>query len=223
MTKRNEFSVTEEMKTYLNKVLEVNESINLTRVTDVQQAILLHLEDSLAVYEEFCNSPHGLYADLGSGGGFPGVPLALASGRKTLLVDSVKKKMAAVNHILEDMHLTDLITTCDLRAEELALEKPNEFSVITARALTSLPSLMELASPLLKQGGILIALKSKEENEFSNSQLENKLGLRKIKERSYFLSDQETYRVVYVFEKYKDPEVKLPRRPGMAQKRPYLK
>ena len=103
------------------------------------------------------------------------------------------------------------------------MEKPNEFSVITARALTSLPSLMELASPLLKQGGILIALKSKEENEFSNSQLENKLGLRKIKERSYFLSDQETYRVVYVFEKYKDPEVKLPRRPGMAQKRPYLK
>lgn len=223
MTKRNEFSVTEEMKTYLNKVLEVNESINLTRVTDVQQAILLHLEDSLAVYEEFCDSPNGLYADLGSGGGFPGVPLALASGRKTLLVDSVKKKMAAVNHILEDMHLTDLITTCDLRAEELALEKANEFSVITARALTSLPSLMELASPLLKQGGTLIALKSKEENEFNNSQLENKLGLRKIKERSYFLSDQETFRVVYVFEKYKNPEVKLPRRPGMAQKRPYLK
>lgn len=223
MTKRNEFSVTEEMKTYLNKVLEVNESINLTRVTDIQQAILLHLEDSLAVYEEFCDSPNGLYADLGSGGGLPGVPLALASGRKTLLVDSVKKKMAAVNHILEDMHLTDLITTCDLRAEELALEKANEFSVITARALTSLPSLMELASPLLKQGGTLIALKSKEENEFNNSQLENKLGLRKIKERSYFLSDQETYRVVYVFEKYKNPEVKLPRRPGIAQKRPYLK
>lgn len=223
MTKRNEFSITEEMKTYLNKVLEVNESINLTRVTDIQQAILLHLEDSLAVYEEFCDSLNGLYADLGSGGGFPGVPLALASGRKTLLVDSVKKKMAAVNHILEDMHLTDLITTCDLRAEELALEKANEFSVITARALTSLPSLMELASPLLKQGGTLIALKSKEENEFNNSQLENKLGLRKIKERSYFLSDQETYRVVYVFEKYKNPEVKLPRRPGMAQKRPYLK
>lgn len=223
MTKRNEFSITEEMKTYLNKVLEVNESINLTRVTDIQQAILLHLEDSLTVYEEFCDSPNGLYADLGSGGGFPGVPLALASGRKTLLVDSVKKKMAAVNHILEDMHLTDLITTCDLRAEELALEKANEFSVITARALTSLPSLMELASPLLRQGGTLIALKSKEENEFNNSQLENKLGLRKIKERSYFLSDQETYRVVYMFEKYKNPEVKLPRRPGMAQKRPYLK
>lgn len=223
MSKRNEFSITEEMKTYLNKVLKANESINLTRVTDVQQAILLHLEDSLAVYEEFREAPDGMYADLGSGGGFPGVPLALAFNRKALLVDSVKKKMTAVDDILKEMKLDGLIKTCSLRAEELALEQPEAFSVITARALTSLPSLMELASPLLKQGGVLIALKSKEENEFENIQLENKLGLRKIKERSYYLSDQETYRVVYVFEKYKEPEVKLPRRPGMAQKRPYIK
>ncbi len=223
MSKRNEFSITEEMKTYLNKVLKANESINLTRVTDVQQAILLHLEDSLAVCEEFREAPDGMYADLGSGGGFPGVPLALAFNRKALLVDSVKKKMTTVDDILKEMKLDGLIKTCSLRAEELALEQPEAFSVITARALTSLPSLMELASPLLKQGGVLIALKSKEENEFDNIQLENKLGLRKVKERSYYLSDQETYRVVYVFEKYKEPEVKLPRRPGMAQKRPYIK
>lgn len=223
MSKRNEFSITEEMKTYLNKVLKANESINLTRVTDVQQAILLHLEDSLAVCEEFREAPDGMYADLGSGGGFPGVPLALAFNRKALLVDSVKKKMTAVDDILKEMKLDGLIKTCSLRAEELALEQPEAFSVITARALTSLPSLMELASPLLKQGGVLIALKSKEENEFENIQLENKLGLRKIKERSYYLSNQQTYRVVYVFEKYKEPEVKLPRRPGMAQKRPYIK
>lgn len=223
MSKRNEFSITEEMKTYLNKVLKANESINLTRVTDVQQAILLHLEDSLAVCEEFREAPDGMYADLGSGGGFPGVPLALAFNRKALLVDSVKKKMTAVDDILKEMKLDGLIKTCSLRAEELALEQPEAFSVITARALTSLPSLMELASPLLKQEGVLIALKSKEENEFENIQLENKLGLRKIRERFYYLSDQETYRVVYVFEKYKEPEVKLPRRPGMAQKRPYIK
>ena len=223
MSKRNEFSITEEMKTYLNKVLKANESINLTRVTDVQQAILLHLEDSLAVCEEFREAPDGMYVDLGSGGGFPGVPLALAFNRKALLVDSVKKKMTVVEDILKEMKLDNLIKTCSLRAEELALEQPEAFSVITARALTSLPSLMELASPLLKKGGVLIALKSKEENEFDNIQLENKLGLRKIKERFYYLSDQETYRVVYVFEKYKEPEVKLPRRPGMAQKRPYIK
>ena len=221
MSKRNEFSITNDMETYLEKVLKANESINLTRVTDMEQAKLLHLEDSLAVYEEFSQAPAGKYADLGSGGGFPGVPLALASNRSTLLVDSVKKKMAAVDFILEEMNLSNLITTYDGRIEELASDHPKGFSVLTARALTSLPSLLELASPLLEEEGILISLTSKEEDEFYNVQLEHKLGMRKISERSYYLSDGETYRIVYVFQKYKEPEVKLPRRPGMAQKRPY--
>lgn len=222
MSKRNDFSITNDMKTYLDKVLKANQSINLTRVTDIDQAILLHLEDSLAVSEEFSKAPDGLYADLGSGGGFPGVPLALSFNRKTLLVDSVKKKMTVVSNILSEMNLSNLVETYDGRIEELAKERPKAFSVLTARALTSLPSLLELASPLLQQEGILIALKSKEEDDFDNVSLENKLGMRKVNKRSCHLSDGVTYRTVYTFEKYKDPEVKLPRRLGMAQKRPYL-
>ena len=221
MDKRNNILITDDMRKYLEKVLEANESINLTRVTDNQDAILLHLEDSLAVLEEFSKAPDGLYGDLGSGGGFPGVPLALATGRKTILIDSVKKKMTTVSTILASMNLDDLISTNDLRIEELAHEMPEAFSVLTARALTSLPSLLELASPLLKQGGQLIALKSKEENKFDNPSLENKLGMRCVSKRDYYLSDDESYRTVYVFEKYKQPEVTLPRRVGMAQKRPY--
>lgn len=221
MSKRTNVSITDEMEAYLDKVLSINESINLTRVTDKQQAMLLHLEDSLAVAEEMEESPEGPYADLGSGGGFPGVPLALATGRKTLLVDSVKKKMAAVSQILEEMSLDELITTYDGRIEELAQDQPEQFAVLTARALTSLPSLLELASPLLMQGGILIALKSQEEGDFDNPSLEEKLGMRMKGKRSYYLSDGETYRTVYTFEKHKDPEVSLPRRIGMAQKRPY--
>lgn len=213
--------ITDDMRKYLNKILEANESINLTRVTDNDEAILLHLEDSLAVIDELMNAPDGLYADLGSGGGFPGVPLALASERKTMLVDSVKKKMAVVNDILNELNFSDQISTYDKRIEELAIEKPGSFAVLTARALTSLPSLLELASPLLMQGGQLIALKSKEEDDFDNPSLESKLGMRLISKRDYYLSDNESYRTVYVFEKYKEPDVKLPRRIGMAQKRPY--
>lgn len=221
MDKTSNPLITDDMRKYLNKVLEANESINLTRVTDNQEAILLHLEDSLAVLEELMKAPEGLYGDLGSGGGFPGVPLALASSRTTVLVDSVKKKMAVVDDILDDLGLADQISTYGKRIEELAVEEPESFSVLTARALTSLPSLLELASPLLKQGGHLIALKSKEEDSFDNPSLENRLGMRLLSKRDYYLSDQESYRTVYVFEKYKEPEVKLPRRIGMAQKRPY--
>ena len=221
MDKKFSAPITDDMEKYLDKVLKANESINLTRVTDNQEAVLLHLEDSLAVLEEFSNAPEGLYGDLGSGGGFPGVPLALATGRKTMLIDSVKKKMSLVTSILADMNLTNQISTYDGRIEELAIEQPESFSVLTARALTSLPSLLELASPLLKQGGQLIALKSKEEDQFNNPTLEDKLGMRCISKRDYYLSDDESYRTVYVFEKFKEPEVKLPRRIGMAQKRPY--
>lgn len=221
MDKTTSSLITDDMRKYLNEVLKANESINLTRVTDNDEAILLHLEDSLAVVDELENSPEGLYADLGSGGGFPGVPLSLASGRKTILVDSVKKKMSVVNDILDKLNLSDQISTYDKRIEELAMEKAESFAVLTARALTSLPSLLELASPLLMQGGQLIALKSKEEDDFNNPSLENKLGMRLVSKRDYYLSDNEKYRTVYVFEKYKDPEVKLPRRIGMAQKRPY--
>lgn len=221
MGERTEVPITNDMKTYLRKVLEANQSINLTRVTDYNQALLLHLEDSLAVMEEFSKAPKGMYADLGSGGGFPGVPLALASNRKVMLVDSVKKKMSVIQAIINEMNLSDRVTTYDKRIEELANEIPEGFSVLTARALSSLPSLLELASPLLKQKGILIALKSKEENDFNDSELEYKLGMRKTSKRDYYLSDNETYRTVYVFEKYKRPEVKLPRRIGMAQKRPF--
>ena len=81
---------------YLEKILEANEKTDLTRISSLDEARKLHIEDSLAGLEELNKAPEGLYGDLGSGGGFPGVPLALESGRKTVLVDSVQKKKAIV-------------------------------------------------------------------------------------------------------------------------------
>lgn len=207
---------------YLKRMLKENETINLTRVTDYEQARLLHIEDSLAVLKEFEASPEGKYGDLGSGCGFPGVALSIATGRNAVLIDSVKKKMTAVNRILETMELSEQITTNGSRIEELALETPETFSVLTARALSSLPSLLELASPLLKSSGQLIALKAHvdtEELDHAKS-IRKKTGMKLIKNRNFYLSDGETYRSVYVFEKFAEPTVKLPRRVGLAQKKP---
>lgn len=209
------------MDEYLKKLLIVNETINLTRVTDLQQAKLLHIEDSLSVLEEMSAAPEGLYGDLGSGGGFPGVILALATGRETILIDSVKKKMDAVSRIIEEMDIEN-IRTMKERIEDITIQYPNTFSVLTARALSSLPSLMELSSPLLIHNGILIAMKSHvSEDELSQAKtIQKKTGMRLIKSRDFYLSDNETYRSIYVFEKYKKPDIKLPRKIGMAQKHP---
>lgn len=210
------------IENYIDKLLKINEQINMTRITDPDQVQLLHIEDSCAVLPEVNDAPDGLYGDMGSGGGIPGVPIALSTGRQTILIDSVKKKMNAVQSILDELQLDGQITTYGGRLEELALERAGKFSVLTARALSKLSSLMELAAPLLKQGGHLICLKSHiDEEELKHAiSLQKKLGMKLIKRRDYYLSDNKTYREAVVFQKVDEPKIKLPRRNGAAQKNP---
>lgn len=210
------------MQRYLDSILEANKVTNLTRITDGEQARLLHIEDSLVGLPEVNEAPTGLYGDLGSGGGFPGVPLALATGRKTLLVDSVKKKMAIVQSALDDLSLSEQISTSSERIEDLSLEYKEKFAVLTARALSKLVSLIELASPLLKNGGRLVCYKA----QLSSEELEEALavqdlvGMKMISQREICLSDGETTRTIVVFEKIGKSRIKLPRRIGLAQKQP---
>ena len=210
------------MQRYLDSILEANKVTNLTRITDGEQARLLHIEDSLVGLPEVNEAPTGLYGDLGSGGGFPGVPLALATGRKTLLVDSVKKKMAIVQSALDDLSLSEQISTSSERIEDLPLEYNEKFAVLTARALSKLVSLIELASPLLKKGGRLVCYKA----QLSSEELEEALavqdlvGMKMISQREICLSDGETTRTIVVFEKIGKSRIKLPRRIGLAQKQP---
>lgn len=207
---------------YLDSILRANETTNLTRITDEEQAALLHLEDSLVGLPEVNESPEGLYGDLGSGGGFPGVPLALATGRETVLVDSVKKKMAIVQSILDDLQLSDRITTSSERIEDLPADYEEHFAVLTARALSRLVSLIELASPLLFKGGRLVCYKAQvtpDEIEEAKA-VQSLVGMKLVSQREAFLSDGKTKRTILVFEKVARPRIKLPRRVGLAQKQP---
>ena len=210
------------MQRYLDSILEANKVTNLTRITDGEQARLLHIEDSLVGLPEVNEAPTGLYGDLGSGGGFPGVPLALATGRKTLLVDSVKKKMAIVQSALDDLSLSEQISTSSERIEDLPLEYKEKFAVLTARALSKLVSLIELASPLLKKGGRLVCYKAQLSSEELDEALavQDLVGMRMISQREICLSDGETMRTIVVFEKVGKSRIKLPRRIGLAQKQP---
>lgn len=211
------------LEAHLRGVLEINKTHNLTRITSWEEGMLLHIEDSLVGLPEIADAPEGRYADLGSGGGFPGVEVAVMTGRRTLLVDSVQKKMAALGGLMEEMGLSDTVETYGGRIEDLAKECPEEFAVLSARALSTLPSLLELAVPLLRVGGRLVCYKSQlPGNELEQAcSLEGKLGMRFLSNREVTLSDGETLRRIVVFEKVAQPTVKLPRRVGMAQKRPY--
>ena len=207
---------------YLDLILEANKVTNLTRIVDREQAMILHLEDSLVGLDEINESPDGLYGDLGTGGGFPGVPVAIYTGRDTVLVDSVKKKMAILDNAVNELELPNNVITYAGRIEDLAKEKPGQFSVLSARALSQLPSLLELASPLLKKNGRLVCYKANISDEERNHALSiaEIVGMRFVSSRQVYLSDNETFREIIVFEKFKKPQIKLPRRIGLAQHDP---
>ena len=208
---------------HLSLVVEENKTTNLTRITDWDSAQILHVEDSLVGLPEINSAPKGPYLDMGTGAGYPGIPASIMTGRETTLADSVGKKTKALDRIIEKLGLQDTTSTFNGRLEELALQQPEFYSVITARALSNLSSLLELASPLLKEGGLLVCYKSADAyDELDHAKdISGKLGMEFVSDRRAVLSDGETPRVIMVFKKVKEPEVKLPRRIGMAQKKPY--
>lgn len=206
---------------HLELVIEANKSVNLTRIDTWEDGLVLHVEDSLIGFPEISESPDGPYADLGTGGGFPGIPLAILTGRKTTLVDARLKKTQMLDGMIKELGLSDWLRTFAGRAELLARKEPQSYSVVTARALAKLSVLMELASPLLKMNGRLICYKANiDKDELMNAKRVQKLtGMHLISDRATTL-DEDINRRILVFEKQAKPEAKLPRKEGAAQKTP---
>lgn len=209
---------------YLDIILEENKTTNLTRIDSKEKAQLLHIEDSLVALPETEGAPGGLYGDLGTGGGFPGVPIAIMTGRQAVLIDSVRKKVAIVEKAVEKIGLSGQISTYSGRIEDLAREKPGQFALLTARALSQLPSLLELASPLLKEGGLFVCYKGEAsaDEERGAAVVSSKVAMKLLSKRSLVLSDGETRREIFLYRKEGKPKVKLPRRVGLAQHKPLI-
>ena len=208
---------------HLQLVIEENKVTNLTRIIDWDSAQVLHIEDSLVGLPEIENAPSGKYLDMGTGAGFPGIPIAIMTGRETVLADSVGKKTKALDRIINTLDIASHVSTYNGRIEELSLISPESFSVISARALSSLASLLELSSLLLQKDGYLVCYKSQDvDDELEHAKsVADKLGFEYVSRRDMLLSDGVTERSIIVFKKIHGPLVTLPRRVGMAQKKPY--
>ena len=213
------------LERHLRLVIDANQRTNITRIDTWEQGWLLHVEDSLVGLDEVRAAPEGPLADIGSGAGFPGIPLSITTGRDITLVESVGKKAALLDAFIHELGISNNTRAYSGRVEEIARLEPNRFAVITARALSSLPSLLELASPLLAQGGRLICYKSADiDDELSWAlNLQEKLAMHFLKRSDTLLSDGKTPRSIVVFEKRGEPVVALPRHEGQAQRKPYRK
>lgn len=208
---------------HLKLVLRANASFNLTSITNGVEAIRLHIVDSLAGVPEVIMAPRGRLADIGSGAGYPGIPIAIVCHRKATLFESVGKKARFLEDVATELQL-DGIDVEGRRSEELSEAHRNGYSVVTARALSSLPSLLELASPLLQIGGELIAYKGQldaQERSKGNAAAEI-LGFVLQRERRVFLPTGGEERTILVYAKTGEPSISLPRRPGLAQRRPLV-
>lgn len=212
----------DEALNHLLWVLETNERLNLTAVKNAEDAVRLHVVDSLAAQPELDVAPLGPVLDIGTGGGYPGLPLALSSRRPFTLLDSVAKKAAILRAYVSEEGLEGSIRVLAARSEELARQEPAAFSVVIARAVSALPSLLELASPLLPVGGQLIAMKGDptEEELARGARAADILGFQRVSERSYVLPGCGEARTILVYEKRTDPQLQLPRREGLAQRKP---
>lgn len=227
---RHHYGISRELYTLMSDhiafILKANETTNLTRITSFSDALVYHLEDSLSAVPLIHQAPSGLLGDLGSGAGFPGIPLALATGRQTTLIESVKKKAQLLEQWVTSASLENVISIYPGRAEELAELQRASFAIITARAVSQLGSLMELASPLLIPGGMLICYKGKPEAaELEHAHQVGKIVGMAIESRlDYVLHDPtdnaETHHCLIIVKKTGNPQIKLPRRNGMAQKKP---
>jgi len=207
---------------HLQWVLDENTRVNLTAIKSPNEAVRLHAVDSLTALEEVELAPAGPLLDIGTGGGFPGIPLAIASGRDTTLLDSVGKKCSAIAGFLDRAGLGDSVCVETARAEEFALRQRGKYSVVVMRAVSALPSIVELAAPLLSVSGVLVAMKARiDDDELRRGMKAGEIvGMVHAGTRTVVLPDGGEIRSIITFQRVGESSVPLPRRNGTAQKRP---
>lgn len=197
------FQINNNFDKYKEVFLEQNSILNLISKNEEKYLYEKHIYDSLSIkiFFEKYNIKSGNLLDIGTGGGFPAVPIAIEYPNiQVTALDSIKKKINAINKIKTELNITNLCTLCD-RAENI---KNQEFKIITSRAVAPISVLIKYVTPLLSGNGYFIAYKSKkadEELKDATNELK-KYKLRCIDKIDYTLPLDEIYeRSLLVFEK----------------------
>lgn len=207
---------------YMNLLLEWNEKINLTAITDPKEVILKHFIDSLTINKYL--KQNSTLADVGTGAGFPGIPLKIVRpDLKITLVDSLNKRINFLNIVIDELELKN-ITTVHSRIEDFGKNKQyrERFDYATARAVANLAVLSEYLLPIIKVGGQAIGMKGsnvKEELDDGKKAI-GILGGKLNCVDEFVLPDSDIFRNVVVIDKIKNTPGKFPRKAGVPSKEP---
>lgn len=219
----NDFLLTKEMefqfKTYYDFLIEENQKINLTAITKEDEVYIKHFYDSLIVSKYIDFSKDLKVADIGSGAGFPGIPLKIVNPNiKLYLIEPTLKRCLFLERLVNKLDLKD-VYIINKRAEDL-LER-DEFDIVLARAVASLNILVEISIPFIKVNGSFIALKGnnvdEEINNLNNALKELKTKIKDIVKYSLPLKMGE--RSLVIFTKNKTTNKLYPRKFALIKKK----
>jgi len=199
-------------------VVEQNQVMNLTAITQPEQVARLHLLDSISLLT-LENLSGKRMIDVGCGAGFPGVPVKIACPEVNLtLLDSLGKRMAWLERILPELGVEAECVTA--RAEEAVAQRRESYDVATSRAVARLNVLLELTAPYVKVGGLVLAMKgtaAREELEEAKNAI-SRLGLKLERVAEFPVED--TAHAVIVLRKVKPTPVQYPRRYAKIKQAP---
>ena len=208
--------------TYMNMLLEWNEKMNLTAITEPKEIILKHFIDSLTINKYIDQNVNII--DIGTGAGFPGIPIKIIRDDLDItLMDSLNKRINFLNQVIEKNNLKE-IKTIHARAEELARNKQfrEKFSIATSRAVAPLNVLLEYMLPFVKVGGYCVCMKgSNIDDEIKNAEKALKVLNGKIEKiETFYLPESEFGRNIILVKKIGNIPAKFPRKAGTPSKEP---
>lgn len=217
----------EKFKIYTELLLEWNKKINLTAINDPRDIMIKHFLDSLAFVKyiiDYYPDTKIRIADLGTGAGFPGIPLSIVlPDVHIVLIDALAKRVNFLNEVIKELELKEIITL-HARAEDAGRNKQYRefFDLTVVRAVAELPILLEYASPLLKVGGRLMAAKGIDpEKEFDSADRAlNVLNCEQEHVDKYRLADGADYRSMIIIKKVDFTPGRFPRQAGKPKKNP---
>ncbi|CDD36539.1 ribosomal RNA small subunit methyltransferase G [Clostridium sp. CAG:356] len=212
----------EQFYKYMNLLIEWNEKMNLTAITEPKEIILKHFIDSITILKYI--DDNSKLVDVGTGAGFPGVPLSIMNPTlKITLVDSLNKRLIFLQEVVKELNLKN-IEIVHARAEEFGQNKNyrEKFDIATSRAVANLATLSEYLVPLVKIGGKIISMKAsnaKEEINDAQKAIEV-LGGKIEKIEEFDLPESDIGRTIIIIDKNKCTPAIYPRKAGTPAKEP---
>lgn len=218
-------NITEEqlnhLEIYYNLLVEWNEKMNLTGITQKEEVYLKHFYDSLTICKVIDLNKIDSLCDVGTGAGFPGMVLKiLFPNLHITLVDSLQKRLTFLETVKNEIGLTKL-EIIHARAEEYGAKNREKFDVVTARAVAPLNILLEYSVPMVKKDGYFIPLKANVSEELNNSMNAIKqLSIKLEQKEEFLLPVENSQRTILSLKKIENTSKKFPRKYSEIKRKP---